>query len=153
MRKENDALSAKLNGFSISRSLSEALVLDNDCEVEAVNCTRYPPVRLKEAKPDRPPCNENIQHNTQVEHGSPLCNKNLHSKIGGLALALIRLKICERSLMKANEELKDSEILFKDKMVRTEKVITQLLSDKNHPQVQIAESNEKTANLEKPVCE
>eukprot|EP00956_Cyclotella_meneghiniana_P039244 scaffold168152_cov51-Cyclotella_meneghiniana.AAC.1 len=153
LRKENDALSSKLNGFSISRSSSEALVLDNDCEVEAVNCTRYSPVRLKEAELDRPPCRENIQHDTQVIHGIPLCNKTLHSRIDGLALALIKLKIRERSLTKANEELKDREILFQDKMVKTEEVITQLLSDKHHLQVQIAESNEKIAILEKQVRE
>ena len=66
--------------------------MDNDCGVETVNCTRYSPVRLKQAKPDRPPCNENIQHDTQVEHGSPLCNENLNSKISGLECTLVPLQ-------------------------------------------------------------
>ena len=60
-------MSTELNGLSTSRTSSEALVLDNDCEVETVNCTRYSPVRLKQAKPDRPPCNENIQHDWHTE--------------------------------------------------------------------------------------
>lgn len=153
LRKEYDSLSMELNGLSISRSSSEALVLENDCEVEAVNCTRYSPMKINEAKLDLPLCNKNIQPATQLELESPLHIQNLNSRIGGLVLALIKLKIRERSLSKNNKELRDREIQFQDKIAKTEEVITQLLSHKHHLQVQIVESNETTAILEKQVVQ
>lgn len=83
LKDENEALSMKLEAYNTSRSSSEALVLEGECCVEAVNCTSYSSI---------------------TELASSRCCLNLQSTIGNLAFALVKLKIRERCLSRKIDE-------------------------------------------------
>ena len=86
LKKENQALIQ--SGNIMSRQPSEALVLESESCVETVDCTMYSSTQIHQAKSE-----------------ISLSVQKLQSTIGSLALALVKLKIREKSLLNENKKL------------------------------------------------
>lgn len=110
---ENEILSLKLEECNMSRPTSEALVLEDECGVEAVNCFSYSSL-----------------HN-QTEVASSESNLNLQSTIAKLALALVKLKIRERSLLRKANETRKNEVQLQNKLMKLQKHLPKVVNEAN----------------------
>ena len=109
LKQENQTLLEKLSDSIMSRQSSEALVLEGESCVETVDCTTYSSTHIHEAKLEK-----------------SLCNRKLQSTVGSLALALVKLKIRERSLVKENKKLAHNEQLLLDRQGQIEKRLSDI---------------------------